>query len=68
MAVSGGACSAYRCRVQEYKLMTTPTTTLRSQCARIDDAWEKLKRGEEVTVAGNDIERLRQRLAAFGVS
>lgn len=68
MAMSGGACSAYKCQVQEYKLIRTPTTALRSECARVDDAWEKLERGEEVVVAGSDIERLRQRLAAFGVA
>lgn len=68
MAVSGGACTAYKCRIYEYTLTRTPTTTLRSECARVDDACERLQRGEEVTVAGSDIEKLRQRLAAFGVA
>lgn len=68
MAVSGSSTSAYECTVQEYKLATKPTTTLRTECATVDDAQERLGRGETVTVAGSDIERLRSRLAAFGVS
>lgn len=68
MAAGGGATTAYECKVQGDKLETKPTTRLRSECARVADAQEKLSRGETVTVAGSDIEQLRSRLAAFGVA
>lgn len=67
MAVSGGATTAYQCTVQEYRLVTTATTRLRTDCATVSDAQERLSRGESVVVAGSDMEQLRQRLASVGV-
>jgi hypothetical protein len=54
--------------VQEYRLQTKPTTKLRTDCATISDAQERLERGETVTVASSDMMQLRSRLAAFGIS
>ncbi len=67
MAISGSATTAYECTVQEYRLITTPTTRLRTDCATVSDAHERLERGETVTVAGSDMAQLRQRLASFGI-
>lgn len=67
MAAGGGATTAYRCRIENDKLLTVPTTALRTDCARVADAQEQLNAGQEVTVAGPDVEMLRQRLAAWGV-
>jgi hypothetical protein len=67
MAAGGSSTTAYECTVQAYRLTTTPTTRLRTDCATVDDAQARLERGESVVVAGSDIERLRSRLAAFGV-
>lgn len=62
MAVSGGACSAYRCRVQDGQLVATPTTSLRKLCVEPDEALAPLSRGEWVTVAGSDMAALRSLL------
>ena len=62
MAVSGGACSAYRCQVQDGQLVATPTTSLRTLCVAPTDALEPLSRGEWVTVAGSDVAALRRLL------
>lgn len=59
---------AYRCRVvDETKLMTEYTSMLRTECATVDDAAQRLLRGESVTVAGSDMGQLRSRLASFGI-
>lgn len=68
MAQAGGATTAYQCTVQEFKLETVPTSRLRTECATVSDAQERLSRGETVIVAGSDIMQLRSRLASFGVS
>lgn len=71
MAVSGGACSAYKCSVLwddiGGQLRTQFTTMLRTECAAVDAAVERLRRGETVTVAGADMAMLRTRLAGLGV-
>ncbi len=68
MAAGGSATTAYECKVEAYKLETKPTTKLRTDCATVSDAQERLERGETVTVAGSDMMQLRSRLAAFGIS
>ncbi len=67
MAAGGSSTTAYECTVQEYRLVTVPTTRLRTDCATVSDAHERLQRGETVAVAGSDIAQLRQRLASFGI-
>ena len=67
MAISGGACSAYRCWVIGEELYVAATTMLRTYCATVDDAMIRLARGESVTVAGSDMAALRRALAAAGV-
>jgi hypothetical protein len=67
MAVAGSATTAYKCRIEDDRLTTEPTTTLRSECARVADAQEQLNAGNQVTVAASDMEALRQRLASWGV-
>lgn len=62
MAVSGGACSAYRCQVQDGQLVATPTTCLRKLCVSPADALTLLGQGEWVTVAGSDMAALRRLL------
>lgn len=65
--MAGGEANAFRCKVVDDRLTTEPTTTLRSECARVADAQEQLSAGNQVTVAASDMEALRQRLAAWGV-
>ena len=67
MAAGGGATSAYRCQVHAYELVIQPTTTLRTQCVRLDQALAALARGEQVTVAGADMAPLQMHLAQAGV-
>lgn len=67
MAVSGGACSAYRVQVVGNELAVTPTTSLSYLCAPVDAAIEKLGRGETVTVRGGDMVCLRNELRQAGV-
>lgn len=67
MAVSGSVTTAYRCQVQEYRLTTVHDPKLRSECATVDDAIQRLERGEAVTVAGSDMGQLRSRLAGLGI-
>ena len=67
MATGGGATSAYKCQVHAYELVIQPTTTLRMQCARLDQALAALARGEQVTVAGADMAALQMHLAQAGV-
>lgn len=64
MAIAGGATSAYRCQVVDGALEVTSTTILRSECADVETALLRLGRGERVTVAGSDMEKLRRRLGA----
>lgn len=59
MAVSGGACTAYRCRLKWTKLEVQPTTHMRRCCAAPADALSGLLAGERVTVAGSDMSELR---------
>lgn len=68
MAAGGSVTTAYTCKViEETKLTTKHTPTLRTECARVDDAAERLLRGQEVVVAGSDMGPLRSRLASFGI-
>ncbi len=62
MAVAGGACSAYRCRVEEDYLYAASTTTLRTLCVDVATAVERLSRGETVIVQGSDMAKLREEL------
>ena len=67
MAIAGGMTTAYRCRIDTFELRRDPTTYPSRECATVDTAMEMLERGESVIVAANDMERLRQRLASFGI-
>lgn len=67
MAAVGGATSAYKCQVHAYELVIQPTTTLRTQCVRLDQALAALARGEQVTVAGFDMAALQVQLTQVGV-
>lgn len=67
MAAGGSSTTAYECRVQADRLATVPVTRLRTECATVSDAQERLSRGESVVVAGSDMAQLRQRLASFGI-
>ena len=67
MAAGGGATSAYKCQVHAYELIVQPTTTLRTECAKLDQALAALARGEQVTVAGADMAALQMHLAQAGV-
>lgn len=66
MAISGGATSAYFCEIVDCELRTTSTTRLRSACATVDDALQRLAAGERVVVAGSDVVALRDRLLRSG--
>lgn len=72
MAHAGGATSAYRCTVtiddDGGQLRATFTTYPRTLCATVDDAVQRLRQGESVTVAGNDMATLRTRLAEHGIA
>lgn len=61
MAISGGATTAYACQIVGGELTTERTTRLRSACATVDDALQRLAAGERVVVA------LRDRLQRAGV-
>jgi rRNA-processing protein FCF1 len=50
------------------ELAAIPTTRLRSQCATVDDALQRLAKGERVVVAGSDMVALRDRLRQAGVN
>ncbi len=67
MAAGGGATSAYKCRVNAYELTVIPTTTLRTQCVRLDQALAALAKGEQVIVAGSDMVALQTHLLQAGV-
>lgn len=62
MAIAGGACSAYRCRVIDGDLYVVATTTLRTLCVEPAEALDPLSRGEWVLVAGGDMAELRRLL------
>lgn len=69
MAIAGGACTAYECRLlEDGTLATRNRTALRSYCADLDGEPEenlrKLRNGETLTVAGSDVVKLRQLLAS----
>lgn len=67
MAMAGGATTAYYCQIVGAELRTTSTTRLRSECATVDDALQRLAAGERVVVAGSDVAALRDRLLRAGV-
>lgn len=64
MAIAGGACSAYRCRVIDGELIVVATTTLRTLCVEPQDAVDVLSRGEWALLAGGDMAELRTLLGA----
>ena len=67
MAIAGGACTAYRCHVQDNMLYSERTTTLKTLCAGPAEALPRLGCGESVIVAGSDMAELRRLLVAQGV-
>ncbi len=68
MAQAGGTTTAYKLTLQGTILITEPAMgRLRSECATVDDALLRLKRGESVVVAGGDMIALRARLQAAAV-
>ena len=67
VAVSGSATTAYSCMISGYELTVNRTTRARSECATVDDALQRLARGERVVVAGSDMAALRDRLHRAGV-
>lgn len=62
MAVAGGACSAYWVRwdARQHWLHVRSTTALRSECPAVEEAIERLRQGEQVTVAGSDMAAVRR--------
>jgi len=64
MSHGGGTTVAYRLTLNGGILVAEPTARLRTQCATIDDALIRLRRGDAVTVAGSDMIALRARLAS----
>lgn len=67
VAVAGSATTAYSCMISGYELAAIPTTRARSECATVDDALQRLAKGERVVVAGSDMAALRDRLRRAGV-
>lgn len=65
--VSEDEKSAYRCQVQDYRLSTTHEPKRRSDCATVDDAVQRLQKGESVVVASSDMGSLRSRLSGLGI-
>ena len=65
--MAAGEKSAYSCQVQESRLITTYDPRMRTECATVDDALQRLRRGEEVTVAASDMGQLRTQLAGLGI-
>lgn len=59
--------SAYRCQVRESRLITTHAPRPVAECATVDDAIRKLKRGKKVTVSARDMGQLRTQLAELGI-
>ncbi len=69
MAHAGGACTAYTVKLNaDGTLWARTGTALRSVCVDLEreaaETLEKLRNGESLTVAGSDMVRLRQLLAA----
>lgn len=59
MAVSGGATTAYRVRLENGAMVTVATTALRSRCASVTDAVRLLGEGKSALVAGSDVQAVR---------
>lgn len=59
--------SAYRCQVVDDRMQTKHDPRPRTECATIDDAVNRLQRGEAVIVSNVDMGSLRSRLASFGI-
>lgn len=59
--------SAYRCQVVNDRMQTKHEPRVRTECATIDDAVNRLQRGEAVIVSNVDMGSLRSRLASFGI-
>lgn len=66
--MAGGNTTAYYCIISGMELATIPTTRLRSECATVDDAMQRLASGDRVVVAGSDMVALRDRLRQAGVA
>lgn len=68
MAMAGGVTAAYRCQVRENWLHVEYRAMPRAHCAdTVEQAIERLERGEQVIVAGGDMGQLRTRLASLGI-
>ena len=67
MAIAGGACTAYRCHIQDNMLYSKRTTSLKTLCADPAEALPQFGCGEAVIVAGSDMAELRRLLVAQGV-
>ena len=60
MAVGGGTCPAYRCRIlSDRQIHTQSITYPRRNCTPVPDAVAALGSGREVVVAGSDMIALR---------
>jgi hypothetical protein len=59
--------TAYRCQVVANELSAAFAPRVRTECATVDDALQRLERGDTVIVAGSDMAALRTRLARLGV-
>lgn len=67
MAIGGGATGAFWCQVDGNALQVVATTTLRSECADLPVAVDRLGKGERVLVQAYDMTKLRQALQTHGV-
>lgn len=67
VSTTAGECTAYQCRVVGGELSVAFAPRVRTDCATVDDALQRLERGEAVIVAGSDMQALRTRLAVLGV-
>lgn len=59
MAIGGGACTAYRMRLEGGELSIKATTTLSSLCAGVEDAVSQILNGGSAMVAGSDATAVR---------
>lgn len=64
MAIAGGACSAYWVRYDANTkwLRVRSTTHLCIECAKVEEAIDRLHAGETVVVAGSDMAEIRRRM------
>ena len=60
MAIAGSVTQAYRCWLEGTRLSMIPTSTLRSLCEEPETAVRMIQRGMVATVAGADVDTVRQ--------